>query len=256
MKYIYGNSINMDWFQIESLDSDYESYSFTDNQNRVIVYLNNGISSIKGWSVFLEEYVKTLVPTILSSVIPMFSAYLKMMSHHYVFFSNIGSYVLLKSSYHEKYIESLYQNYTNSPSNYTKLFVGHSIGGYVVKEISRFTTIEGISFESLQSTSSHSKFLQLFKSGLDANKKKTSKLISNVYSEYSMIGGFDSSFSQNIMYPFYSSANNPYESFCMTVAQCSQDDRYVPMCKQYLSIGSINGTQKYLEMVNNVRKLE
>ena len=247
MLYIFENKYN---FTINSLANDYSILNISFNNNSIISL--GGFETSYDWYFFLELYILLLLPNLIKSIIPFFNIIFSFSPYPFLLFINLFSSLFFIPPVSNLYLNNLNKNSNNYFQYYKNypLFIGQNIGGYLVKEISKNLPIQGISFEGINNLITKSEF-EFYKN--DNFLKYSIGNIYNFYSKDSFFNNIEENIHNNILLPSIKSNYNPlnvFESFSLITAQCSNDDRYVPLCNQLLSYNDNNGTNIYKLFIN------
>lgn len=194
-----------------------------------------------GLAFYIETLGRTYIPLIFDNFVIMYSFIRRLIRNLFFgieWFNRKLFYYELISLDAMTQITNLFSqfNFTHE-SLYT---VGHSITGTAFKGISYFIDIQGISFEATDGENN----------GNLKNKDKINRKmevfsqmfsqITNIYSKKRLNTGYDKNCDVNGMLPKRYLFPNVYETACLTAITCSETMKYVPLCKQVLTLGGQN----------------
>ena len=191
-----------------------------------------------GLAFHIETLGRTYIPLIFDNFVLMYSFVRRLIRNLFFgieWFNRKLFYYELISLDAMTQITNLFQQF-----NFTheSLFtVGHSITGTAFKGISYFNDIQGISFEA---TDGENNGNLKNNDRIDVKMKVFSHMFSqmtNIYSRKRINTGFDRNCDVNGLLPKRYLFPNVYETACLTAITCSETMKYVPLCKQVLTLG-------------------
>lgn len=189
-----------------------------------------------GVGILIETYGRAkIVPTVVDNLLILYSimrginrdAFLGIeWMNRQVFHYNLNSLEEMNE------ISNLYSQFNFSQESlYT---VGHSISGTAFKGASYFHDVPGIAFESLDGDSNIN--LKMKFSFLKKPISDSYNQITNIYSDGAWISSEDENCDVNGILPPRYYLPNVYDTACLTAITCANTMKYVPFCKQVLSM--------------------
>lgn len=198
-----------------------------------------------GWGVgFLIEAVsRKNVPAIFEFLIPFYKPIRNRLKNIFLSIEYNNQRIAYSEPIIESSIKLLTELYSQFNFSHEALFtVGHSIGGTLMKGISYYSDIKGISFESSDAESIGK---DSFNSNFNLSKNGLNQVI-NLYSQRNFFSGFDDDFNLNGRFIKGFNAPNVYQTACLTAIACSKTMKYIPFCKQ-----AFNGKDRNSEIQFN-----
>jgi len=247
MKYLFGIDYELNPLSISTLNKYQDIlYAYHENSPEYAYIVFGGIENQLSWCLYLETLVSLYTPMILSAVIPFFSI-LMGISPGPITLASSASIALFLLPLHQNIIASIY-NILVSLKDYgiTPTLIGHSTGGFFVKELMKLGGYGGLAIEGIQTEG-----MSLGDSSLTSGRTLFTDKMTNIFSAGSLFGAAEQLFMNNFQFPNPNPSWKPtsiYESFCLIAAQCATDDRFVPLCTQVLSSDTVNGTEEFLRI--------
>ena len=239
----YDPSINgLEQYQISLTDNfvfQPDFYYTKDSQN---IYLSGthyivggGIENMRGYGLLIENIIRVYLPSLIESILPFYTFFIDLFHTQFTLMSELTQTLLYIETISNKEIQN-FANLVNmfNISTSCMFFIGHSISGSTIKELSYVTNISGIAFESSQSLG----YAEYRLGSEFTTEQNGTKNIANLFTSSAVITGQDDSFAINGKLPSLSSSifyiPNVYDTACSAVITCSHTERYVPYCKEVL----------------------
>ena len=255
LKYFFSDQFTQKYVHI-CFEEDLGTSLFYDKsrfEDKPPIFLARGIHDFVSWGAFLEIFFQQFIPSILETIIPLYSFVSSIFSqfitfmivHMQTIFNATPTSVTISTNVYSQ-IKS--NNFTNA------YFVAHSLGSTILKQTALVVPFDGLMFEGLPLYQT----AQSDASQADPNYNYTminSNIIS-FYSDNSKISGYDPMIKTNINLPNIKgtlSLLNEIDDACMVAALCSTDDRWVPFCQQALN-SSGNGVERYNQMIEAAKE--
>jgi len=245
MKYFYGKDTNISRFSFQSVHHFYPAILIDDHLTKTSILSLGGHDSHLGMALFFEMFLKSKIPVAIDKIVPFISVLDSIMPKPMMMLPVLGKYLAFSVPLHEIISLTIGNNIIKyKKQNYSLLFTGHSIGGYIAKDVALFlgvfynTSFYVTSFEGINIPTSQNDLFTIF------NAHDTNYLwdnVNNIYYDDSMFGGYDDFIRSNIRLPNFRGSLSPlsvYDSYCIAAARCSENDGFVPFCQQTLSEGS------------------
>ena len=247
------NLKGLEQYQI-TIDDDYifqpKYYDPHDNKyySGTHFIVGGGSEDAWGYGAIIENIARVFIPTFFGSIIPLYEYVNELYKEMYNTFTEFAySFIYLEnlSTNEMKEISSLLTHFNFS---YNSLFmVGHSLSGTTFKELSYVSDIDGIVFDaSIGLGYAQFRVIDSFpKTDVGTNK------LSNIYcgNEF-LLTGNDEDFEVNGKLPSLFFNPTVYDTACLTAVSCSEDQQYVPYCKQVLRQHDEDPLQNYQKLLD------
>lgn len=250
LRYLFGEDFSLNSISIKPKGEKYLALLIGLENNPGIQFVAlSSIDSIYSWAMFIETYIKVILPSVIGAIIPFFQFVKNIISFHIFFFSYFGIMSTTRLPHSDSISMSVYRMLNHSIKN---VIIGHTIGGYIAKFVSSAQSDNSISFEGFPSVFSLNKLFFSLEEQFSTNTPPNKNMVLNIFTK-NIFGVSDDDSSTNVVLKnFYSPMRIPnvYDTFCHLSSICSTDDTYLPFCNQILSTDGINGTQVYSKMLN------
>lgn len=210
--------------------------SFITNENQLYsgmhYIIGGGFENAWNFGLLIETVGRKYIPLLIENFLPLYSFIRRIANDIFIRIEWINKHILYTQDFSEQEMKSISDLYNQFNFSHQSLFsIGHSITGSIFKTMSLSNDMNGIVFES---SDSDTNFNYLDKSHF--NKKSGSdSLITNVFSDGSIISGYDDKCNVNGILPKRYIMPNVYDTACLTSISCSNTMKYVPFCKQVLA---------------------
>jgi len=251
MKYVFGRNIHPKRFLFFRISKDLPSFALIDLAANIEYILFSGIESTYALGVFLQNYIRTLIPSVMDYVIPFYS-FLESLIPGVMSACLMGSKLLMTSE-SLSIIQTASQYIALSNRTNTTVLIGQSIGANLVKDVFYLSyfdhkkNIYAFAFDGLTAET-----FDIVNNAFNQGSIIYKDMLYNIYSDSSILGSYDTDFGVNIHMPNIKSITKPlnvYDSFCMMSAKCADNDRFVHLCQTLLNQDDQNGTAAYEKMV-------
>jgi hypothetical protein len=245
LKYIFGETVAGSFSHI-CFDSILGTsiFYFKDSLNEKTQFIiARPIYDSASYGALLELVIQNYIPTIIKSIIPLYSFAIAVindfMNKLVVITQNVFTAIPIVDGISIR----VYNNIVNQKSK-EGYMVGHSIGAYLLKQVSLFAQYDGLIFGSLP--------LYQTAESIEGTEERSQQTISanliHLYSPESFIQYFEPKLKINIEIPKPKSAlYSVFNDVCAVAALCSTNDKWLPFCEQLL-FNNKTRSDEYIEI--------